>query len=131
MQSLNEKQSPTQSTFNMSAHFNPSKLKEIKKKRTSFKQAINNVRTKIANFVDHPITISVIGIITIYALLADDIRQLSGNKNVDLGFDIVTYIVFSVFMIEIVLSIWAKPKYLFGYLRKFEKIYFFIHNTFC
>jgi hypothetical protein len=114
MQSLNEKQSPTQSTFNMSAHFNPSKLKEIKKKRTSFKQAVSNIRTKIANFVDHPITISVIGIITIYALLADDIRQLSGNKNVDLGFDIVTYIVFSVFMIEIILSIWAKPKYLFG-----------------
>ena len=69
---------------------------------------------KTRNFIDHPITISVVGIITIYALLSDDIRQLSGDKNADLGFDVVTYIVFSVFMIEIVLSIWAKPKYLFG-----------------
>lgn len=114
MESPKEKQTPTQSSFNMSTHFNPSKLKEIKKEKLSFGEAIKRIKVKIGNFIDNPVTISVIGIITIYALLADDIRQLIGNVHTDIVFDVITYIVFSVFMVEIALSIWAKPKYLFG-----------------
>lgn len=114
MQSLNDKNNISQSTFNVSPHFNTSNLKEVEKKRNSFRQSISNLKEKTRDFIDNPIIIAIVGIITIYALLADDIRQLSGDKYNDIGFDIVTYIVFSVFMIEIVLSIWAKPKYLFG-----------------
>ena len=112
MQSLSGNQNISHTTFNSTSNFHISKMKEIQKRKNSVRQAVVSLRVKTGKFVDNPITISVIGIITIYALLADDIRQLSGNKHTDLGFDIVTYIVFSVFMVEIILSIWAKPGYL-------------------
>jgi hypothetical protein len=114
MQSISELNKKNESQFSLAPHLNTNHLKEIEKKKPAKRQIMKNLRIKVRDFIDNPITIAVIGVITIYALLADDIRQLSGNKNTDIGFDIVTYIVFSIFMVEIVLSIWAKPRYLGG-----------------
>lgn len=114
MQSSSDMNKKSESQFSLGPQLGGPNLKEIEKKKPGSRSLMKGLKAKIGEFVDSPITIAVIGVITIYALLGDDIRQLSGDKNADLGFDIVTYIVFSVFMVEIVLSIWAKPRYLGG-----------------
>jgi len=50
-------------------------------------------------------------IITIYALFADDIRQLIDDKSIDDGFYITTLIVLGFFFIELCLLSIAKPGY--------------------
>lgn len=82
------------------------------KKRSNVRNWVKESKRKVNDFIDHPITIAVLGVVTIYALLADDIRQLSGNVNTDIGFDVVTFIVFALFMFEIILSCYGKPKYI-------------------
>ena len=91
-------------------------LKEVVRKKSKLKTSINNLKQKTNNFIDHTITITVLGVITIYALLADDIRQLAANKTTDIVFDVFTFIVFGIFIIEIILSVWAKPNYFLGYI---------------
>ena len=49
--------------------------------------------------------------LTIYALFGDDIRILTTNVHADIYFDILTIICISVFTLEIVLSMIAKPGY--------------------
>lgn len=87
-------------------------MKELTQKRSNIRSWVANSKRKINDFIDHPITIAVLGVVTIYALLADDIRQLSGNNKTDIGFDVVTFIVFALFMFEIILSCYGKPKYI-------------------
>lgn len=89
-------------------------LKEVVKKKSLLKSNFKKCKTNTNNFIDHSITIAVLGVITIYALLADDIRQLAANKKTDIYFDVITFVVFTIFMVEILLSVWAKPKYFLG-----------------
>lgn len=54
-------------------------------------------------------------ILTLYALVGDDLRLISTNKPADGAFDVVTIVCFTVFFIEILLSCIGKRDYLFGF----------------
>ena len=94
--------------------FDTNKLTEVVRKKSKLKQKIQSIREKTEDFIDNSIVIGILGVITIWALLSDDIRQLTANKQADIGFDVVTFVVFTLFMIECLLSVWAKPGYFPG-----------------
>jgi hypothetical protein len=50
-----------------------------------------------------------------WALFSDDIRVLTCNKNQDIGFYVVTQIVFCIFLLEFLLMCYAKADYIFSF----------------
>eukprot|EP00929_Paragymnodinium_shiwhaense_P007140 TRINITY_DN111088_c0_g1_i1.p1 TRINITY_DN111088_c0_g1~~TRINITY_DN111088_c0_g1_i1.p1 ORF type:complete len:1002 (+),score=175.31 TRINITY_DN111088_c0_g1_i1:91-3096(+) len=55
------------------------------------------------------------GVLTVYALVGDDIRQYGTERPADVFFDIITFLSIAVFAIEIVLSCIGISDYLFGF----------------
>jgi hypothetical protein len=54
-------------------------------------------------------------ILTIYALIGDDIRLSQTNKPADLWFNVITVVCIVVFSFEIVISCWGKHDYIWGF----------------
>lgn len=84
----------------------------------------NNVHTKgfkekTYEFLDSVQVIIFMTIITIYALFADDVKQLIGSVEADKAFNVTYYIIFCIFMIEFLVSCYCVPNYILG-------LYFFL-----
>lgn len=74
-------------------------------------------RCKIAiHRVLDSISITIISILlALYALFADDVRMLAFDHEADLSFDALTLICMNCFLLELALSVYAKPGYLWSY----------------
>lgn len=85
--------------------------------RTADEKRLESLRFKLAirKFIDHYITVVFMTIITIYALFFEDIRILSFGKEHDDIFYGITAFGIVVFLIEIILSSFAKPEYPFHF----------------
>ena len=81
----------------------------------TFKERLKWFRKKLERFLEHYIFVGIMTVLTIYALFADDIRQLIGNKDVDTGFYIMASVCLAMFSLEIFLSCLAKPGYFLGF----------------
>ena len=75
------------------------------------RRKINKLKKHIDRFLESTVVIGFMSIITIYALFADDVRQLITDINVDNGFYTMTSVALGLFTMEIILSSFAKPKY--------------------
>jgi len=84
----------------------------ISKKAT---MRIRRLRRKLEHFLENTYFVAFMTLITIYALFADDIRQLIPNKSVDDGFFTMASICLGFFTFEIILSCLAKPGYFLGF----------------
>jgi len=81
------------------------------KKKFSWKK----MRQKIENFLEHPVYVTFMTIVTIYILFADDVRQLISWRYVDNGFFVTASVCMGFFVLEIFLSCLAKPGYFLGF----------------
>lgn len=70
---------------------------------------------KVQDLLDNWIFITFTTIITIYALFADDFRQLVANIESDEIFYVLILICFTIFMVEILLSSYAQKNYFLGF----------------
>jgi len=77
----------------------------------ALRRKIANLKKWIDEFLESTFVIVLMSIITIYALFADDIRQLITDFRVDDGFYIMTTVCLGLFTVEMILSSFAKPKY--------------------
>lgn len=66
-------------------------------------------------FLDNTYLTIFVSIITVWALFGDDIRILATGKSGDIGFYIMIILCFAVFAVEILLSTYAKPEYIFSF----------------
>ncbi len=74
-----------------------------------------NSQSQINRLLDSDVVTAVFMVITFWALFADDIRILTCNKDQDIGFYVVTSIVFVIFLIELILMSIAKKGYFLGF----------------
>ena len=72
-------------------------------------------KKKIVKFLDHYVVVTVMTIITIYALFFDDLRVLAFPKESDPVFSAITLFRMICFIIEIILSSYAKEEYLLSF----------------
>ncbi len=71
----------------------------------------NPLHAQMRNFLDHNATVTIMTIMNLYVLFGDDLRQLIESKSVDNAFFAITTICFIAFVLEIVLSLLARPNY--------------------
>jgi class 3 adenylate cyclase len=95
-----EKKEPTQ----FGDHLDFKQMKFLRRK-------INKLKKLIDSMLESGVFIISMSIVTVYALFADDIRQLITDFRVDDGFYIMTSVCLGLFSLEIILSSFAKPKY--------------------
>jgi hypothetical protein len=69
----------------------------------------------VAKFLDHYVVVTVMTIITIYALFFDDLRVLAFPKEADPIFYAITLFGMICFTIEIILASYAKEEYLLSF----------------
>lgn len=72
-------------------------------------------KLKVRKFIDHYATVVIMTLLTIYALFFDDIRILAFHKDYDDIFFGITAAGIIIFFIEILLSSYSKPEYLFHF----------------
>jgi len=82
--------------------------KKVNKKKVFVKKMLNSIPVNIF-----------ISLITIYVLLADDLRELVGTKQMDMACDVMSIICFVIFVVETVLAFWIEKRYRWS-------IYFFL-----
>ena len=70
---------------------------------------------KLREFLNHNVVQIIINLLTAWSLFADNIQVLAFEKDADLGFDIVSYIVISVFVTETCLNVLTKENYFLGF----------------
>ena len=92
---------------------NKKHFEKTKNRRKS--KYITRLKLKISLFLEKWPVILFTTIITIYALFADDLRQLAGNNNTDPIFYIFILICFVIFFLEILLSSFAVKGYFLGF----------------
>ena len=78
-------------------------------------KSLTRLKLKISLFLEKWPIILFTTIITIYALFADDLRQLTGSTEIDPTFYIFILICFFIFVIEILLSSFAVKGYFLGF----------------
>jgi len=88
----------------LAEHLDFRQMKALRRKITKLKHMIDK-------FLESTYVVTFMSIITVYALFADDIRQLIPDFRVDDGFYIMTSVCLGLFTIELILSSFAKPKY--------------------
>ncbi len=74
--------------------------KKVNKKKLWVKKALNSIPVNLF-----------ISLITIYVLLADDLRELVGTKQMDMACDIMSIICFVIFVVETALAFWIEKRY--------------------
>ena len=74
-----------------------------------------NIKQKLAQIIDDWPFIIVTTLITVWALFADDIRQLSSNPTGDPVFYILILICFGVFVLELLVSSYSLRDYFLGF----------------
>mmetsp|Transcript_28098 Transcript_28098/g.24827 ORF Transcript_28098/g.24827 Transcript_28098/m.24827 type:complete len:179 (+) Transcript_28098:159-695(+) len=67
------------------------------------------------SIVEHWITVTIMSIMTVYALFGDDIRSLVPDKDSDVTFYIITTVALALFALELILSSLAKPGYFLNF----------------
>eukprot|EP00927_Polykrikos_kofoidii_P045500 TRINITY_DN3951_c0_g1_i1.p1 TRINITY_DN3951_c0_g1~~TRINITY_DN3951_c0_g1_i1.p1 ORF type:complete len:949 (-),score=156.80 TRINITY_DN3951_c0_g1_i1:655-3501(-) len=67
------------------------------------------------SIVDNVFFVAMTTVLTVWALVADDIRIMLTRKDADDAFDIVTWVAFAIFSLEIVLSCFGKQDYIGGF----------------
>jgi len=81
----------------------------------TFAERVKWLRKRLERFLEHYLFVGIMTVFTIYALFADDIRQLITNKSVDIGFYSMASVCLVMFSLEIFLSCLAKPGYFLGF----------------
>ena len=87
------------------------KSAEFSKENSFIEQAAEDYQGKVSNLLDHWLTQIFMLIVTVYALIGEDLRLLYFKQEADLFFmnsNIATLVIFS---LEIILSCFAKKKY--------------------
>ena len=69
---------------------------------------IQQLKKKIDNFLESTPVVSVMSLITIWALFSDDVRLCATQLPADIGFEVVISICFFLFILEIILASYAK-----------------------
>lgn len=90
----------------------------IKSQKTINQERLEAAQTKkkvVAKFLDHYVVVTVMTIITIYALFFDDLRVLAFPKEADPIFYAITLFGMICFTIEIILASYAKEEYLLSF----------------
>jgi len=73
------------------------------------------LKTKIYDFIESSYVIIFMLVVTIWVLFGDDIRQLTVDSRYDDPFYIITLVCFGLFVVEIILTLYAKPDYRWGF----------------
>lgn len=68
-------------------------------------------KEKCCQIIDSNVVTFFMTLVTIYALYCDDTRILGFDKSSDIYFTVLTSISFSLFLIEILIQCWCRPKY--------------------
>ena len=74
-----------------------------------------NRKVLLQKWLDSPLAVVFMGIITFYVLFADDIRLLLTSVHQDTGFFCMASLCMGIFGAEIALSVYAKPEYRWSY----------------
>jgi len=72
---------------------------------------MHTLKKSFENFLDHPAIQTLMTLITIFALLGDDLKLLVFDKRADDTFTLLTAISFLMFLIEIILASIGKKDY--------------------
>jgi len=72
---------------------------------------LQGTKVKVGKMLESGPTQIILFVATIFALLANDLNLIIGNKGTDMGVDIVVFLVFLVFLVEMVVSILYVQKY--------------------
>lgn len=79
------------------------------------KHRVQQVKHSLFIFIDHWQTTLFMTFLTLYALFADDIRQLSCDKDTDDVVWNITSVVMCIFLLEVILSSFVKPDYFLSF----------------
>lgn len=79
------------------------------------KEKLQQLKGSLFAFIDNWRTTLFMTFLTLYALFADDIRQLSCDKDTDQVVWYITSVVMCIFLLEILLSSFAKPDYFLSF----------------
>jgi hypothetical protein len=74
-----------------------------------------NAKKKISDALDHPMTQTVLNLVTLFALFGDDIRVSSLEKSADTAFVVMTSISLGLFLLELILASLVKRGYIFSF----------------
>lgn len=86
------------------------------KKWLCFKaSSVKELKESIFNVSEHLIAIIFTTILTLYTLIADDVRQLICTKDTDYIVWIINCVALSIFLLELILMSFAKPDYFLGF----------------
>jgi len=103
--------------------FNPNVISHLKSEnnRINIQDSMLDINQKYQkllktaeSFLEHPLSVTMFSLFTLYALFSDDARIVTTNSaEADLGFSVAISITFFLFIFEIILGCIAKPDYLF------------------
>jgi class 3 adenylate cyclase len=73
------------------------------------------LKERVQTYLDHPLSNFIMAILAIWVLFADDLRRALTKASADIYFDWSFRACLAIFIIEILLSWWAKPNYQFKF----------------
>lgn len=113
MQETNQEESIKTHNENSNGILNPSP--HIERPFQPLLSSRSTVKRRLYNFLEHWGVILSTTIITVFVLFAEDLRQLTAGPNTEYIYYIAISVCFGIFVIEILLTSFASPNYLWGF----------------